>query len=104
MDSLKTILEREIAGYVRHGLNGYSYLISDSAAQAYTVVSIGFVDSERIASADLIVRLVGQQVVIDRDENYPPLVETLVAASVPREQIVLAYEGEPTPEITSIAS
>lgn len=99
MDTLKVIVEREMAGYARQGLNGYSYLISDAERQAYSVISIGYVDDARIASADLIVRIVGEQVIIERDDNYPPLVDTLIDAGIKRGHIVLAYEGESAPEV-----
>jgi hypothetical protein len=65
------------------------------------VISIGYVDDERIASADLIVRIVGEQVIIDRDDNYPPLVESLLEAGIARNHILLAYEGEPAPEMSA---
>lgn len=99
MDTITTIVEREMAGYARHGLNGYSYLISDRDHQAYTVISIGYVDNKRLASADLIVRIIGEQVIVDHDDNYPPLVETLIDVGLSRDQIILAYAGEPVPEV-----
>jgi len=98
MDTLTNIVQREIAGYTGKGLNGYSYLVANSDHQAFTVVSVGYMDGQRYASADLIVRLIADRVVIERDDNYPPLVDALMQAGVPRDNIILAYAGEPVPE------
>jgi hypothetical protein len=46
----------------------------------------------------LLVRLVHDHIVIERDINSKPLVDALMQAGIPRERIVLAYAGEPIPE------
>lgn len=99
MNTLKEIVQREIIGYTSKGLNGYAYLVANPEQQAFTVVSVGYIDGKRIASADLIVRLIGDSVIIERDDNDAPLVDALVQAGIPREKIILAYEGEPVPEV-----
>src|SRR5690242_20128198 len=98
MDTLKTVVQREIEAYTGRGLNGYAYLIANPEQQAFTVVSVGYIDGQRIVSADLIVRLIADSVIIERDDNDAPLVDALVQAGVPREKIILAYAGEPVPE------
>jgi len=45
----------------------------------------------------LIVRIIRNDVIIERDDNDPPLVDALRQAGVPRSQIILAYAGEPAP-------
>jgi vancomycin permeability regulator SanA len=40
------------------------------------------------------VRIEGNPVVIEYDANNKPLIEMLISAGIPREQIVLAYAGE----------
>jgi hypothetical protein len=47
-----------------------------------------------VIDTGLLVRIVNGQVIILRDQNNKPLVEALMQAGVPREQIVLAYAGE----------
>ena len=49
----------------------------------------------------LIVRLLEDRIIIERDVNDKPLVDALLLANVPREQIVLAYAGEPLNEPVS---
>jgi hypothetical protein len=98
MDTLRDSIRHEVQSYTGKGLNGYGYMIAGSDPVAWTVVSVGYIDGERIASADLIVRLIGSNVVIERDDNDPPLVDSLVQAGISRSQIILAYAGEPVPE------
>jgi vancomycin permeability regulator SanA len=50
-----------------------------------------------VVDTGLIVRTIGDIIVIDRDNNSKPLFDALLQAGVPREQIVLAYAGESIP-------
>ena len=61
------------------------------------MLSIGRDRNEYSADASLIARIVGATVVIEHDMNDKPLVDALIQAGVPRDQIVLAYRGEPLP-------
>jgi XisI protein len=98
MDNVKETLKRVLAGYTGEGLNGYSYLTSSADERVFTSVSVGRADGKEFVFADLIVRLIGNRIVIDHDANSDPLVDALVQAGIPRERIVLAYAGEPAPE------
>lgn len=59
------------------------------------MVSIGYLPDKRIVDTGLIVRVVSDPIIIERDVNDKPLVDALLQAHVPRRQIVLAYAGEP---------
>src|SRR5687767_13687379 len=72
IDTLKEIVQREVSAYTGKGLNGYSYLVANPDQLAFTVVTVGYIDGERFATADLIVRIIGNYVVIERDDNDPP--------------------------------
>lgn len=98
MDRLSDILKTTLAGYTGEALNGYSYLTESQDGMVFTVVSIGYLPDKRIVDASLIVRLVGDRIIIERDVNDKPLVDALVQAGVPRQQMVLAYAGEPVEE------
>jgi len=98
MDPLKDILKQVLAGYTGEGLNGYSYLTNSPDERVFTSVSVGRMDGKEFAFADLIVRLVGNHIIIDHDANSDPLVDALVQAGIPRNQIVLTYAGEAAPE------
>jgi hypothetical protein len=55
---------------------------------------VGHVRDQRIVDTGLVVRLIGEKVIIERDVNDKPLVDALLQAGIPRGQIVLAYAGE----------
>lgn len=98
MDTLKEIVNREIASYVSQGANGYSYLIANPEKTDWTVVFVLNIDGKRVVRSGLIVRLWKETVLIEQDTNEPPLVEALLQAEIPRSRIILAYAGEPVPE------
>lgn len=97
METLQHTLKAVMSGYTGPGLNDESLLTTSDDGRLLTVVSISQVRGETVVAAGLIVRLIGDIVVIDHDNNNKPLVDALVQAGVPREQIVLAYAGETIP-------
>jgi hypothetical protein len=98
MDSLTEIIQQVMLGYAGEALNGYSYLTSSADQDVFTVVSVGKVRDERVVNTGLLVRLVHDRIIIERDINSKPLVDALMQAGIPREQIILAYAGESVPE------
>jgi hypothetical protein len=96
--TLKDTLEHVLVGYAGKALNGCSYLTSSADQQVFTIVSIGQVRDQHIVGTGLVVRLMNDRIIIERDVNDKPLVDALVQAGVPRGQIVLAYAGETVDE------
>jgi hypothetical protein len=96
--TLKDTLEHVLVGYAGKALNGCSYLTSSADQQVFTIVSIGQVRDQHIVDTGLVVRLMNDRIIIERDVNDKPLVDALVQAGVPRGQIVLAYAGESVDE------
>jgi hypothetical protein len=97
MDNLKEKLKKVIEGYTGKGLNDFAYLTTNSDETLFTVVDIANVRGTQLVETSLIVRLIDSKIVIDYDDNNKPLVDALMQAGIPREQIILAYEGEPVP-------
>ena len=95
MDRLIDTLREALDSYTGEALNGYSYLTENKNGTVFTVVSVGYLPDKRIVDAGLIVRLVRSLIIIERDVNDKPLVDALLQAGVSRQQIVLAYAGEP---------
>ncbi len=98
MNSLRETLKQVMQGYAGKGLNGYSYLTSSESQEIFVVVSFGEVHDKRIADAGLIVRLQNDRIIIEHDINDKILLDALMQAGVPREQIVAAYAGETVEE------
>lgn len=94
MAKLKATLVEAMQGYAGKGLNAHSYLTSDEGNHLYTVVTIATVRDKRIVNTSLAVVLEGNLIIIEKDINNKPLVDALIQAGIPREQIVLAYVGE----------
>ena len=98
MDRLKETLQTVLETYTGQGLNGFSYLAENEESTVFTIISVGQLPDKRIVDAGLIVQLIDNQIVIDRDVNDKLLVDALLQAGIPREQIILAYAGEPVKE------
>jgi hypothetical protein len=99
MDHVIQILKNVLNGYAGRALNGYSYLTSSADQQLFAVVSVGEVAGQHIVDTGLIVRVLNDRLIVERDLNDKPLVDALLEAGVPRKQIVLAYAGEQVEEV-----
>jgi hypothetical protein len=97
MDTLKQQVKQVVAGYARKGINGESYLTQNEHGDIFTVLSVGQLAGQHVSHISLAVRVVGDVVIIERDQNDKPLVDALVQAGIARDQIILAYTGEPVP-------
>lgn len=97
MDKLTETLINVLEGYTGKAFNGYSYLTSSADQQHFVVTSVGYVRGQRVVNIGLVVQIVNNQIVIDKDINNKPLVDALLQAGVLRSQIILAYAGEPVP-------
>jgi hypothetical protein len=100
-NTLKAHVKQVLAGYVKPAFNGYTYLTTDANETRFIVTGVGKTRSGRVVNTAIIVEIVGDTLVIDRDINSKPFVSELVEAGVPREQIILAYKGEAVPESVS---
>ncbi len=99
MDAMTNTLRKVIDGYAGKALNGHSYLTISPDEQVFTVVAVGKIEGERFVNVGLVVHLIADRIVIERDVNDKPLVDALIQAGIPRSQIVLAYAGEPVEEL-----
>lgn len=100
MATLKQIVYQVVSEYAKDGLNCISYLTQNNDGSLLTVVDIE--DGPQVHDMDvsLVVRILGDQIVIERDANNKPAVDALMQAGISRKNIVLAYAGEAVPEAT----
>jgi hypothetical protein len=96
MDALNKAVYTAMSGYARSGLNSHSYLIHSDDNMILSIVTVPKGKSGAFVS--LLVRIVAETVIIERDQNDKPLVDALVQTGIPRSRIILAYAGEPVPE------
>ena len=94
MAEIEEILQHAMEGYAVEGLNGHGYLTRTQDGSLFTVIYIGQVRDRTVVDTGLVARIEGENIILERDTNNKPLVDALVQAGVPREQIVLAYAGE----------
>ena len=97
MDTMTETVRNTLLGYARKGLNSQSYLTHNDDNTVFTVVTVTKAPNTSFVS--LLVRTIPGYVLIERDQNDKPLVDALVQAGIPREKIILAYAGEPVPEV-----
>lgn len=98
MDTLRKIVYDVIGGYAGEGLNSVSHLTQDHDGTVFTVTDFARIDGKHVAGISLVVRLIGALVVVERDQNDKLVLDALLQAGIPREQIILAYAGETIPE------
>lgn len=98
MDRLIDILRQTLQGYAGKGLNGMAYLTENRDATVFSVIDVAWMPENRFVDAGMIVRIVQDKIVIERDLNDKVLVDALLQAGIARDQIILAYAGEPVPD------
>lgn len=100
MDILKQTLREEVEKYAAggRGANILLFAILDDEQGLYAVNAVDYPKREDVAGVVILARLVGNRVVVEEDMTDKKLVEALQQRGIPRDQIVLAYEGEPIPD------
>lgn len=100
MATLIETVKQELAWYASSGFNSKSYLLINDADQVYAV-NVVIRKSSRPFPTNVVmmVRVVGDTVIVEDDRTDRPFEDRLMAAGVPREKIILAYAGEPVPDL-----
>jgi hypothetical protein len=94
MDTLTKTVYDAVMGYARKGLNSQSYFTHDDDNTIFSVVTV---TTNNTSFVSLLVRISNSMVIVEQDRNNKTLVDALLQAGIPRESIILAYKGEPTP-------
>ncbi len=98
METLKQTVRQVAAGYAGKVLNGYSTLTQSEDGNVYTIVDVAQVKGKHISGVSLVVCIVGDKVIVERDQNDKVIADALIQAGIKREDIILAYAGEAVPE------
>ena len=95
IENLSAIVRREVEAYVSPSPNATLYFLENSLDRLYATVSIP--RRQQQVRVVVMARVVGDRVIIEEDITDRPLYEALQHAGIPRERIILAYEGEAIP-------
>lgn len=96
--TLSQILLEELNDYVGRGANVVVLPVYDHERHTYALATVDYPKRQHPADIAILTRLVDNFVVIDEDLTDKKLVDALLHRGIPREQIVLVYEGETAPD------
>jgi len=98
MDRLGEIVKQVVFEYAGGGFNLKTFPLMNDEQQVYAVNIVDTPKRKRPAGVMVLARIIDNHVIVEEDTTDRPLVDALVQAGIPREQIVLAYAGEAIPQ------
>jgi hypothetical protein len=101
METLSDIVKEEVSWYAGtsgRGINLRLFKVFDETRQVYAVTASDYPKRVEPGSVIVMARIVDNRVVIEEDNTDRPLVDRLTERGIPRDQIILAYTGEPVPD------
>ena len=100
MDNLRAIVREVVAWYAGNGRGIKNRLFKsfDDEHGTYVVTSVMYPQYSDAGGIVVLVRVVGDKVVIEEDNTDRPVEQRLMNRGIPRENIILAYRGEPVPD------
>ena len=96
VDNLMGIVADVVGSYATRSLNATLYHLHDEHIGTDAVIVVPQ-KRQNVPHVLVMTRIEHDQVVIETDRTDRPLEEALMAAGIPRSQIILAYAGEVTP-------
>ena len=100
MDHIKQIVRQEVQKYAAggRGANILLFAILDDEQGIYAVNAVDYPNRTDVAGVVVLARVVKNLVVIEEDMTDKKLFKALQQAGIMRDQIILAYDGEPIPD------
>jgi hypothetical protein len=98
MAPLNQIIQETLKYYAGEAVNGHIYLTISPDEATYILTAIGSLQGRRFVNTVILLRIEHELIIIERDQTDKSVVDALVQAGIPRQQIVLAYAGESVPE------
>jgi hypothetical protein len=96
VDNLLLTVQHKIVDYVRPSPTATAFFVENAEQHLFAVVSVPINDTQK-TSVIVMARVDDNRVLIESDKTNKPLADALLQAGIPREQIVLVYEGEAIP-------
>jgi hypothetical protein len=94
---LPSILHENVQWYHADGIGGKSYFTQSPDNHTVAVLIVSDDPKNEILTV-VMAHIENDFVIIDADRTDKPLFQRLVNAGIPRDKIILAYEGESLPE------
>jgi len=94
--NLTALVQQEVASYAIPSPTSAAYYMENKAHNAFSVIAVPN-DRTRKTVVILMARLDNDKIIVEFDMTNKPLYESLMRAGIPRDQIILAYQGEPIP-------
>jgi hypothetical protein len=100
MENLTEIVREEVEKYAGggRGENLILFPLRNDQQHVYAVTAIDYPVREAGAEVVVMARVAGDKVVIEEDNTDRYLVDALLQRGIPRDHIILAYDGEPIPD------
>lgn len=96
--TLVEITRREVDMYAGNSFKSTTYFVADELKRLYVVISVADLPRPWLPRVEVMAQVIGKKVIIIEDNTDKPLVDALmINGGVPRDQIILAYAGEPIP-------
>lgn len=98
MDYLEQTVKDIVFGYAGGGPNILVFAIANPVKKVYAVLVVDHPIRKQPAGVMIMARIIDDRVVIEEDMTDKPLIDKLLDAGIPREQIIKAYAGERLPD------
>lgn len=100
MATLKEILKEEVKEYAGsgRGAKALTFPLLDDENQTYGVIVVDYPVKNMGAGVVVMARMLDDKIIIEEDTTDKPLLDALLQRGVPRDKILLAYQGEIVPE------
>jgi len=100
MDELTKIVREEVRKYAAggRGANILLFPILDDELKTYAVNAVDYPTRSDSAGVVVLARIVNNKIVIEEDATDKQLIHALMQRGISRDQIILAYAGEPIPD------
>lgn len=101
VNQLQQILAEEVQGYATPAYRAKTFYAFNPEQSLYAVIFVPDADYPVPMGTEVVVaaRIAADVIIIEHDTTDKPLLNELLRRGIPREQIVLAYQGETFPVI-----
>jgi len=100
MTNLTNLLREEVRDYATSAFKGKLYFSVSEDETFYSVTFVPDADYPAKVEIDIVIAacIIDNIILVEKDSTDKPLYKELLRRGIPREQIILRYAGEKTPD------